>query len=65
MISTITFTHGVKTCIDPETEKECRWVTRFAKQTVCQLCGDIPIFGDDRGWLQRCGQCIEEFGETL
>jgi hypothetical protein len=63
MISVILFTHGVKTCVDPETEKECRWVMRFSKQTVCRLWDDTPIFGDGRGWLQRCEQCIEEFGD--
>lgn len=63
MISTITFTHGEKTCAS-EPGVLCRWVgcTHFGANHVCLLFGEKLY--DDGGWLQRCPQCINEFGET-
>ena len=63
MISTIQFTHGTKTCAS-EPGVFCRWVggTHFGTVAVCLLFGD-KLYDED-GWLQRCPQCIKEFGET-
>ncbi len=64
MISTIKFEHGVKTCAS-EPGKFCRWqgTQGFGTRQVCLLFDGCPLFTED-GWLQRCGQCVEEFGET-
>lgn len=62
MISTITFTHGTKTCaVEPGVF--CGWVscTHLGTNHVCLLFGDKLY--DEGGWLQRCPQCIKEFGE--
>jgi len=63
MISTITFEHGVKTCA-VELGKFCRWFgcTHFGTRPVCMLFDDEPLY-DENGWLQRCPQCVKEFGE--
>lgn len=64
MISTIQFTHGVKTCAS-EPGKFCRWegTMNFGTQYVCMLFGDELLNYKD-GWLQRCQPCVREFGET-
>jgi hypothetical protein len=64
MISTITFTHGAKTCAS-EPGKFCHWcISRhFGTRQVCMLFYDEPLYDKD-GWLQRCPECIAEFGET-
>ena len=64
MISTITFTHGEKTCaLAPGVF--CRWqgATGFGTRPVCMLFDDEPLHEKDE-WLQRCKQCIEAFGEN-
>jgi len=62
MISTITFEHGTKTCA-VEPGKFCRWVgcTHFGTYPICTLFGS-NLYSDD-GWLQRCPECIKEFGD--
>lgn len=65
MISTIEFTHGEKTCaVSPGVF--CRWqgTAGFGTRSVCLLFTYEPLHDKD-GWLQRCKQCITEFGEPV
>ena len=63
MISAITFTHGAKTCAS-EPGMFCMWLSakHLGTMPMC-IIFDAELKADDTGWLQRCPQCIEEFGE--
>lgn len=64
MISTIKFEHGAKTCAS-EPGVFCKWqgTMGFGMRNVCMLFDQAFLLAKD-GWLQRCEQCIEEFGEA-
>jgi len=63
MISTITFEHGNKTCA-VSIEKRCTFqiARKFGTEPVCALFRYADIKEVD-GWLQRCPECIKQFGE--
>jgi hypothetical protein len=52
---------GERTCASTP-GKFCRFVKskNFGTEFVCILF-DRKLF-DEGGWLQRCGECLEEFG---
>lgn len=64
MISNITFEHGEHTCaVNPNVF--CRWqgVTGFGTRPCCLLFRNEPLYDRD-GWLQRCKQCVAQFGKS-
>ena len=62
MKSIIVIEHGKKTCA-VEPGKFCRFMytKRFGTEPVCHLFG-ANLFDVD-GWVNRCPECLTEFGE--
>ncbi len=58
MISTITFHHGIRTCL------ACVWrgMSGFGTRPVCKLF-DQTLYAAGNIDFGRCSQCIEKFGE--
>ena len=64
MISAITFEHGKTTCaVEPGCF--CRWLgaSGFGTKPVCMLFGNQPLYENKDGWIERCSQCVIDFGE--
>jgi len=58
MISTITFTHGARTC------SPCQWqgMSGFGTRPICSLFNQTLYTAGGVGFC-RCAQCLEKFGE--
>jgi hypothetical protein len=68
MINQIMFEHGTETCVvEPGKFCEWMWQKKFGTVMICHLFEDIELEevddGKFKGWIGRCGQCKERFGQ--